>query len=188
MDINPIEIKLYKDARRQWKEFHNAESAIQLLKKAVERNDQYADAWKLMGYIYTFQRNDADALKCWRNVCEIDPDDWEATRHYLLGISDEEDLDELRYYLKNLAPKAKPLARRYHIIGSVFKQLHCYDEALEAYCMSIEIENERKNTLNQIANVLKKTRKPELAAKFAEWAKNPRGKADLILSEVEKIV
>lgn len=188
MDFGPEEHQLYDDARRLWRDYHKADSAIDLLKKAVAQNEKYTDAWKLLGYIYTFKRDEKAAVECWRKCCEIDPNDWEATRHYLLGVSEEDDIDELIDYWKNLAPKAKPYAKRYHIIGSIFKQLHRYNEALQAYCQAIKLENERKNTLKQIFYVLKKQGKTGLAAKFNKYAENPEGKAKEIINEISNLV
>jgi len=108
--------------------------ALLLLKKALEGDSEYRDAWLMLGYTH-LQRRDAEAARqAFLSAYMLDPT--KAETQYFLGVAYKEtgDMEKAISYLElALENQFKPRARALERIGQIYTDQGKYEQALKVY-------------------------------------------------------
>ncbi len=109
------------------------------LKTASRMYYKDKDAYSLIGDCYRILGEDDKAASAYAKVLRMDPDDTHAHWYSAAYARNRDDYDKAIYHLKAVA-RANPTGRIYAEIAKAYTSQGKYDEAIDAYRRSLEID------------------------------------------------
>lgn len=163
------------------------EKAEKKLLEAIALNSENAEAYRLLGAVYDYQKKFPEARRNFEKALVLEPNNYVNYYNLVKFLREDKNYDEAVKYCRQ-AIKLKPDAGRiYSALGSIYENLFRDEEAAQAYAQALKLNPEYGVNYFNLAKIAFRNSKYELAHRAAKatidtdaWINNNSVKSALI--------